>query len=283
MLGACGKFAVSGKQEAKQSERTETEDTTKRGSIFKKDSKDGSNDSKSDFIGKEDRGSTGGTSGENGSDNKDDENPAPTSTPTPTPTSTPTPEPTATPTPSPTPDATPTPTPAPTSFSGKNIPDGYKAISLEHVGIWAPSYLEEKTGDHPGEYVADGNFSTAWVEGEPGTGVGEGVDFIFPDTGTKQEIWGVMIANGYYKSESTYKNNGFVTKISFSPGYGYTETVYTLNPPDVYYMENKIYSDIILFDEPIVTDYLTVTIEDAQAGTKYEDTCISEIVLLTKE
>ena len=35
----------------------------------------------------------------------------------------------------------------------------------------------------------------------------------------------------------------------------------------------------IRFDHPIFTDKISITIDDAVAGSKYEDTCISEIIV----
>lgn len=35
----------------------------------------------------------------------------------------------------------------------------------------------------------------------------------------------------------------------------------------------------INFDHPVYTDKIMITIDDAVAGSKYEDTCISEIIV----
>ncbi len=39
------------------------------------------------------------------------------------------------------------------------------------------------------------------------------------------------------------------------------------------------YLDYVSFGQEIETEWIEITITDARAGTKYEDTCISELVV----
>ena len=44
-------------------------------------------------------------------------------------------------------------------------------------------------------------------------------------------------------------------------------------------MTELLYSDMISFESPVWTDYLRITILEAESGTKYEDTCLTEIAM----
>ena len=79
----------------------------------------------------------------------------------------------------------------------------------------------------------------------------------------------IRVANGYQKDQKTFDNNGMVVraKLEFSDG---TELETYLN-----------YEDAVIFEKPVATSYVKLTILEATKGEAYEDTCISEIDVFT--
>lgn len=128
--------------------------------------------------------------------------------------------------------------------------------------------------------LLDGKINTCWVEGVSGTGVDETIKIHF---GEKKTVYGLTIFNGYLESKYLYGINGKVTRVSVSAPDGsviqsdlmvpkYEEEK---EPFETYDLVN--FETWINFDYPVCTDTITITIEGATAGSKYEDTCISEI------
>ena len=119
--------------------------------------------------------------------------------------------------------------------------------------------------------LIDKNDETAWVENANGVGVGEK---IMIQLNEKQMIQEIGIRNGYQAFEEIFDKNGYVTKWSVQLG---DEVVKEATQEfDYFYFGEKNLSKIS-FDKPIYTDTITITILDAKAGSKYSDTCISEI------
>lgn len=135
-----------------------------------------------------------------------------------------------------------------------------EGISLVHpVEVRASSVLPDQ-GDvsYIPEITIDGDVYYAWVEDVPGPGRNEWIEFVFDGP---QEIGEVQIYNGYGRS---FENNGYMTKmkLSFSDG---TEKYYACDP----------HWTFAIFDEPIVTDSMRVTILET---SDHMDTAISEVV-----
>lgn len=120
------------------------------------------------------------------------------------------------------------------------------------------------------ENVADGDVHTAWVEGVLGNGENEWLMF---STDQPIKLSSLLIKNGYTKNRDLYlKNNRIKTmKLEFSDG-----TTQTLNIPDDYY-ELFYYT----LPEEVYTSYVKCTIESVYKGTKYQDTCLSEMKFFT--
>ena len=65
--------------------------------------------------------------------------------------------------------------------------------------------------------------------------------------------------------------------IDFGNGVIMQKEIPVLGTIDLGGMEEGNYACAIELNEPVVTETITITILDAEAGNKYEDTCISEI------
>jgi F5/8 type C domain-containing protein len=139
-----------------------------------------------------------------------------------------------------------------------------KCIYPKWGKIIASSSLE---GYSP-ELIIDNNIKTAWVEGKENDGVGEWIQLT---SNNEFEVSSIYIENGYKKSSDLYLKNNRVKKAKLEFSNGETKIVTFedtegLIPP-------------IGFEEPIKTNYVKLTILEVYKGTKYSDTCISEICL----
>lgn len=145
------------------------------------------------------------------------------------------------------------------------------------------------------ENVVDDEKDTAWIEGKKGYGKGEWISL---SAAAEQTVCGIAIQNGFIKSDRTLERNAQVKKatLTFSDGtkqsYEFQKNRYETGVEDWY-------SDCIIFDKPVDTTEVKITIETAYQGKKFyqyweqkkgykakhgekcEDTCISEIKVLT--
>ncbi|WP_404591623.1 discoidin domain-containing protein [Paenibacillus sp. RC73] len=111
--------------------------------------------------------------------------------------------------------------------------------------------------------LVDGDTSTAWCEGVKGDGEGE---TILLNLGSSQKVKGIELINGYAKSEKSYRENNRVQKLKleFSDGSS---------------LEMNDFNTRKKFKEPINTSFIKLTILSVERGTKYQDTCISDVRL----
>lgn len=143
-------------------------------------------------------------------------------------------------------------------------------------------------------YLYDGKPETAWVEGVMGSGIDEWVKIkinanrgISEVTSTPFSIREVGIISGYAKSEKTWTENNRVKTLLFivhSPSLSHPIkhewTAFRLNLKD----ENKLQyfklpEDLVESNDNPMTKTVWIKIEEVYKGTKYDDTCISELVL----
>lgn len=135
--------------------------------------------------------------------------------------------------------------------------------------VTASSHLKsQNTNSYIADNTHDFNYKTAWVEGVAGYGVGEYLTYYFSENSPR--ITTVIVANGYIKSPTAYKNNSRVK---------------TLNM----YINDKLYSVLNLKDEisEQIFDVDTIgeknewqlkfEIAEVYKGDKYDDTVITEI------
>lgn len=150
------------------------------------------------------------------------------------------------------------------------------AVSAEASSELAPQ--GKKTYD--AAHLIDGDRNTCWVEGVSGTGEGETIEL---DLGKKQTVYGLIISNGYLESKYLYGINGKVSAVTVHAADGTVQQADLMTPEFDEGKESfETYESVetdnwINFDHPIYTDKIMITIDAAVAGSKYEDTCISEI------
>jgi hypothetical protein len=150
-------------------------------------------------------------------------------------------------------------------------------ITIDSIEV--SSQLEPQQGkDYGADNLFDDNYSTAWVEGKNGLGIGETITIYLKEP---TMVYGVLIFNGYLASADLYNKNGKVTGVSVTYGEdSYTSHNFYLYDIDDYdgVMGYEDYNVGIAYAaKPIVTDKIVITIDDATAGSKYDDVCISEL------
>ncbi|MCR5603295.1 MAG: hypothetical protein K6G27_06305 [Lachnospiraceae bacterium] len=130
---------------------------------------------------------------------------------------------------------------------------------------------------YSGMNLIDGDYTTIWADGVPGTGVGETITLHLDN---EQSVYGIQICNGYTAGYDLYCKNGVLTDVSVDFGKGNIKE----GSMEGYAYEGSTPKDLadcnrnkVELDEPVMTDTITITITGAKKGEKYEDTCVSEI------
>lgn len=141
--------------------------------------------------------------------------------------------------------------------------------------ISASSELTDSTGTYKADALIDEDRNTCWSEGVSNIGEGEYIEVSFSSPILLTEI---DVLNGYMKNENVYNANGKIRKIGIelSDGSSFECELQNLNYEEA---ENLSYSDYICFETPAWTQYLKITILEAEPGDKYDDTCLSEIAV----
>lgn len=151
----------------------------------------------------------------------------------------------------------------------ENKEDDQYVINDNWASVQASSTLFDEKINYktywPGN-VIDNNPATAWVEGEKGNGIGEWIDFAFFNPINLNMI---RIINGYAKSDALYAANNRVKKlkIDFDDG---TSLVAELK-------DSTMEPQLIQISNQKVVERVRLTILEVFPGSKYHDTCISEI------
>ncbi|KEO78787.1 von Willebrand factor A [Paenibacillus polymyxa] len=129
--------------------------------------------------------------------------------------------------------------------------------------IIASSTLPDQAGNsYAAQNIMDGDASTAWCEGIKGDGIGEWIKI---DFGSMQELKGFELINGLAKSSKAFQANNRVKRMKLEFPNGQTMMI-----------DNDFLSNQFL-DNPIHTSSVKITIEAVEKGSKYHDTCMSEI------
>lgn len=185
----------------------------------------------------------------------------------------------ATPTPVPEPTIIPRPEGAPATVAAPVVTD---PVELDYLvtDITSSSIDNENQGFNYFPWqLMDDDINTSWAEGVEGNGVGEYVDIYIPE-GTL--ISGILLYNGYTKSDTVFYKNGAPTVLDlYSGDSGYRLELDTEQfqyaPENFDVAQAGLY---ITFDTPIVSNgCLRLTIVEVRDGESWDDTNISELVL----
>lgn len=122
-------------------------------------------------------------------------------------------------------------------------------------------------GNYIASNVIDGNKSTAWVEGVDGDGIGEYIT-LFADVNAP--VNGIKILNGYNKDADIFAKNNRVGRVRITLSTG---DIYETQLEDAY----NTYTTVD-FGGPKTVEGMKIEILSVYPGSKYQDTCISEII-----
>ena len=131
--------------------------------------------------------------------------------------------------------------------------------------------------DYKASNIHDLDYSTTWVEGTEGYGIGEWVEYTLPASNPR--ITDINIANGYVRTKKLWTENSRVKVLDVEVN---GKPFARIHLADVYALQSvKVphigYSDRDNFEgkEPIRIRFI---IREVYPGTKYQDTAISEIL-----
>ncbi len=143
--------------------------------------------------------------------------------------------------------------------------DDLTPISVSDIS--ASSELTDSTGYvYKGINIYDGNTGTSWQENESGSGAGSILDVTLNET---SEISGIAFLLGNHRSENAYYDNNRPSQILLK----INDETY------VYSFEDVMSWHRIDFDNPIEANEITIQLVEVYKGNKWDDTCISEIVI----
>jgi hypothetical protein len=113
---------------------------------------------------------------------------------------------------------------------------------------------------------------TAWVEGVPGQGIGEWVVVEFDQY---RLVTAIEIRNGYNKDRDIYEKNGRVReiKLEFSERQKRSVTLKDTGTPQPIALPK---------DQPLKAYWIKFTIESVYPGSKFDDTAISELHIVSE-
>ncbi len=186
----------------------------------------------------------------------------------------------------PQPEAQPEPSSGTDPAQDETVPDASdipepKNQKIRRIRVSASSTSTAKSKDgqtYEAEHLIDGDYTTAWLEGRDDEGIGESLLFTFDG---KHRICKLIIYNGFLKTEYRYTINGKVTKLlaEFDDGSSKVIDLDVMHVSDreVSFSPDDMNPTVVVFDQPVETETMKLTILDAVAGTKYKDTSMSEI------
>ena len=121
--------------------------------------------------------------------------------------------------------------------------------------------------------AADGDLSTAWVEGVKGDGKGEKLKFKFE--ASTHTISNILIYTGYVKSPAAYYNNARPKKLRV---YVDGKATYDLKIQDIYGEQTFELPEVIKIGEGKTIEF---EIMEVYPGKKWQDCAITDIVFYT--
>ncbi|MEW5962352.1 MAG: discoidin domain-containing protein [Pseudomonadota bacterium] len=142
------------------------------------------------------------------------------------------------------------------------------ASGLEYC---ASSVLAPQYGNTYGPAnLVDADLKTAWVEGRPGHGEGESV---VVDLKGAREVIALQVMNGYHKNEDLFRKNSRVREAELRFSDGTIEKARLADAPGVQTIDLA----------PRKAEWVRFTIRAVYPGTKYSDTAVTELRIVTRD
>lgn len=178
--------------------------------------------------------------------------------------------------------------------TGGNMADFIRSTNLIHTNLPVKIKASSSQKNYPAKQAFDGNYATTWVPEK--NGIGEWIEL---SVDTPFSLGALLIVGGYTKSKEIYYANNRLKKIKveYIKGAHYDERSdengeFIIDFPDAPFPENvPSFLYLSLSQKPsFATDFgdmsfgilkkMRITILEVYRGEKYNDTCISEILLL---
>lgn len=163
-------------------------------------------------------------------------------------------------------------------ISDEDLQSRFKGCSLFCAIGWsvtASSSLASQEGNkYSPKMLDDANLSTAWAEGAKNNGIGQFIEFhLKREYPGKVHFGGATLINGYAKTPELWASNGRIRELEMSIN---GKHVVMLTLEDTYHIQD------LRFSAPEVKsgDVVRFTIRAVYPGTKYNDTCLTELILL---
>lgn len=153
----------------------------------------------------------------------------------------------------------------------------YKEFSYQ---ITSSSFLKEGKIAHGPQALNDKKMDTAWVEGVKGDGIGE---FLVIKPRQKTRLTHIAIASGFNYSRSLYEENNRLAGVeviingTYKKQFSLPDEFTTYEAYDPYG-----YTLLDVSDFKGEVNNIKLVISKVYKGSKYDDTCVSEILLLEK-
>lgn len=141
------------------------------------------------------------------------------------------------------------------------------AEAVEYLTFSTSTLAAQGENNYVSENLIDNDISTCWAEGVEGSGIGEKIVI---NSNKVFELNTITINNGYCKNQNLFEGNNRLKelKVTFDNG----ESIF-LNFNDGYSNYKNVFEI-----SPVKTSSVTVEIIDVYKGSKWDDTCISDII-----
>lgn len=147
------------------------------------------------------------------------------------------------------------------------VTDSWDHSGLQKItptDITATQYLTTSNKEYPPSNASDGNDATSWQVRTDASGAGEAVTVQLPDNTSVQCIG---LKSGNWNGSDNYACNNRPKDLTMEIN-GESYDISTSDQMTEHY---------VVFDSPVTTDSIKLTIRDVYQGSKWNDTCISEI------
>lgn len=137
-------------------------------------------------------------------------------------------------------------------------------MEIEVVEVTGTSeYISKKGNNFSPANLVDHNSETTWQEGEEDAGIGQKLTFTFTDSAI---VSAIRLENGKRTSkEEFYENNRMASFRVFD------------EQPILVELSDSEEVQYIIFENPIMEKQVTLIVDSVFGGTKWNDTCITEI------
>jgi tetratricopeptide (TPR) repeat protein len=155
-----------------------------------------------------------------------------------------------------------------------NYDNTINLMNIAHVVYVSSTLKSEGSLNYDKSKLTDRDYATAWVEGVSGNGEGESIEISFSRDVT---ISVIVISNGYQKNIDILEKNASVKTLILEFDGGKSVLLTFHNPVERRKQKGHL-AETFHFKENITTKNIKLTIHETYPGTKYADTCISEIM-----